>query len=281
MKNLDKRRKFRQAAFTLLGILFVGALFCLAVTFPTYYSILYDKNTLNKINYTDIKINTYETSYETFPEKIRSFAQAYTENGKIHAIRISGPENWMGKQELTAIANRELETIRNNSMTRAIQDEEIKLKEKKLSAFERYTIYQTQGEDDLQGISFWKLIYKMAKKTVTLYLDEEFHKIYYLDIMYKHKAVSKAATAYTPYDYDTLETSFYEWWEGLRHYYGIDTYELQNSKSSVYSWAAYDNFQGSLEFDGKYMISFYERFYDENKAKHWIMGMPIEEMIQF
>ena len=166
-------------------------------------------------------------------------------------------------------------------MTRAIQDEEIKLKEKKLSAFERYTIYQTQGEDDLQGISFWKLIYKMAKKTVTLYLDEEFHKIYYLDIMYKHKAVSKAATAYTPYDYDTLETSFYEWWEGLRHYYGIDTYELQNSKSSVYSWAAYDNFQGSLEFDGKYMISFYERFYDENKAKHWIMGMPIEEMIQF
>lgn len=164
MKNADKYQKLRQTAFTLLGILFVGALFCLAVAFPTYYGILYDKNTLNKVNYTDIKINTYETSYETFPEKIRSFARAYTENGKIRTIRINEPENMMSRRELTDIANRELETIKNNVMMDAIQNDNISLKTKKLSVFERYTIYGTQSEDDLQGISFWKLVYKKAKK---------------------------------------------------------------------------------------------------------------------
>lgn len=293
MRNTDKRQKLQQTAFTLLGILFVGALFCLAVAFPTYYGMIYDKNTLNKVNYTDIKINTYETSYETFPEKIHSFARVYSEEGIIHAIRISEPENWMSRQELTDIANRELRTIKNNDMMGAIQNEKITLKEKKLSVCERYTIYKTQNQDDLQGISFWKLTYKKAKKNITLYLDEEFHKIYYLDIEFKPQKYAKTTSETSAlsiynnsvykYDAESQNESFYQWWDGIRHYYGIDSYELQSNNYKVSSWTTIDPLEGIIEFDTQYSIRLYERWllYDKNGRKHWCMGIPMEEMIQF
>lgn len=289
MKNSDSRQKLRQIILTILGILLVAALFCLAIAFPTYYSMLYDKNTLNKLNYKDIVVNTYETSYETFPDKLRSFARVYGEEGKIHAIRIGKPEIWMDKQELTEIANRELEVMKNNGMLTSILSENIALKAKKLSVCERYTIYKTQSEDDLQGISFWKLVYKKPKKTITLYLDEEFHKVYYLDIMFKQKLDPKTSSTHgTSYSdsNNQIDTIFYDWWNGIYHYYGIDAYELQSSTNIVASWTMIQNLEGYIEFDGTHSIRLYETwFYSETKTdrlhKHWCMGMPIEGMIQF
>ena len=68
----------------------------------------------------------------------------------------------------------------------------------------------------------------------------------------------------------------------MRNYYGIDSYELQNNSGSVYSWSNIENFYGTIEFDEKYTILLYERWFDDkDKNRHFCMGMPIEEMIQF
>lgn len=104
--------------------------------------------------------------------------------------------------------------------------------------------------------------------------------------MYKQKGNPKKTSVHasTIYNYDAEHTasSFYEWWEGIRHYYGIDTYELQNTDNSVSSWTIFEQSQGFLEFDAKYIINLCEQWiYDENRNRHWCMGMLIEDMIQF
>ena len=47
--------------------------------------------------------------------------------------------------------------------------------------------------------------------------------------------------------------------------------------------ATIDPLEGIIEFDTQYSIRLYEKWllYDKNGRKHWCMGIPMEEMIQF
>lgn len=270
-KNNKKRsRKIRQILYPILGMLCVCSLFFLAVLFPNYYCRFYDNKTLHQIAVTENQIRTYETSYESFEEKLHAIARAYSGDETLRAVPINDLEFGPDQKELTAIANEELKKMKENS----ILDKKITLKEKMLTTAERYTIY---SEKDLLGFSCWLLVHKTKKRTITLYLDEEFHTIYFLNI--KNTALTEGAlynSSSTNYSYSwKSQKLFYSWWEGMLRYYNLDVNHLNLMTNN-------SKLHGTIEFKDSSQLPLYQQLhYDEYGNENWDMGIPIKKMIQF
>lgn len=285
MKSTNNLNK-RQILYTAWGIICVGVLLCSAFIFPTYYCMYSDRNTLNKVNYMDITINTYETAYSSIAEKIHALAQSVTLGNPLYAVQINEPGIEMSKEELTKIANAEFAKLYKYDILPC----QLKFKENRLVLRERYTFYETSETNELKGISCWKLVYDNSRRKVIFYLDEEYHKIYYLKIQQKKSTADAFAqevfqhysytiSQSTAADAKTGKTPFFDyWWNGILRYYDLEVYS-ENSTM----WKEMDGgFQGIIEFENKYQIGI-QKHYALNKDKTyiWEMGIPIEKMIQF
>lgn len=277
MKMINKK-KLWQTICTVLGILCVSILFLLAMIFPKYYCRFYDNNTLNKVTFTDSKVNTYEASYDSFPEKIHAIARARFGNNTLRAVPMNELGIEMNGSELTSIANRELKKLYQNH----VLEKKITLKKKRLTLSERYTIY---AQNNLKGISCWKLVYETAKRKITLYLDEEFHKIYFLEVHYKEPSAKDSSVSnnsdvisYDTYKYKRVSKYFFTWWSAILHYYNLDSY----SDTPVSFEPSRENFYGTVLFEYQYEIELFEHIsYDKYGNESFSMGIPITEMIQF
>ncbi len=278
--NKRNQKTGRQLFFTISGILCVCLLFLFALLFPKYYYQLYDNKTFNQIATTDIQLRTYETSYDSFEEKLHALAKAYMKSNNLRAVPIHDLEIGLNRNELTDIANEQLKQLKKYH----ILEQNMTLKEKKLKTWERYTIYSNQ---DLQGFSCWLLIYVTSKKEITLYLDEEFHKIFYLKIRDKsakeivnsdtatNAAYSSSVSYYPIIKHKMRQKQFYTWWDGMIQYYGLDSRDLRLLTEN-------EKLYGELEFgDSSHIILFQQWSFDETGREIYSMGIPIEKMIQF
>lgn len=285
MNNIHKNN-VRRILSTVCGILSIGVLLCTAILFPKYYCLFHDNNTLNKVVYTESHINTYETAYASFAEKLHALARANTIGSSLHAVPMKELGIKRSRKELTRIVNRELKKlyqyhVLTNKMT---------LQKKCMTLFERYTVYETNTENGLQGISLWKLTYENKTETVTLFLDEEYHKIYSLKIYSEKNKTSNysetsasvtSATEYT--DGDAYKKySWKWWWNGILLYYDLFSYS-QMVGQVIGETGTF----GTIEFEKPYQEMRYQMFLisdfisDESGRQCWILGSPLEQMIQF
>lgn len=276
IKNICRNR---QPLYTALGILCVILLFGLAVIFPKYYCRFYDNNTLNKVAFTDVNVDTYETSYDSFAEKLYAMAQAHEKNPPLRAVLMNELGMSLSAAELTNIANKEMKTLYR---IKALK-EKLTLKAKRLTLTERYTIY---GNNTLLGINCWKLTYETSKRKIILYLDEEFHKILFLQVSYTNSAIyatdgETSGSSAIDKMYSKLHSErFYTWWACMSHYYNLTAYSEKPVSCMTGSTIPYS----FLRFDNKYdLIVVNDRDYNEYRGDNsgWSMGIMLEKMIQF
>lgn len=275
MKKISKKQ-IGQIFRTAFGILCVGVMFCLALVFPGYYYQHYDNNTLNQVTYTDINVNTYEASYDSFGEKLRAIARVFSEKKGLQAVRMDEIGFEMSPADLTKIVNKELKKLNEYH----VLDHVVKLKRKHMILYERYILYGQSGEENFKGISFWKLVYNNKKRKMTFYLDEEFQKIYFLEYVQKDAKESKGGKQYTgvaTYDmYGEKTQMFYNWWDGIVDYYGLS---YQDKKLEFLSFE--EEMMGEIVFDKRYTLNLHNvQSYDE-EGPVWRMGLLMEKMIQF
>ncbi len=284
MKRMH-RAKLRQIIFTSCGIACVGIILCAAFAFPKYYCLFRDRNTLNKANYMDININTYETDYASFPEKIHALARANYEgnplqDAPLRAVQVNEPGVGMDQKELTDIVNDEFAKLYKEG----ILPQKIKANSKKMTLSQRYTIYEANSKKDFKGISCWKLVYASKKRIITLYLDEEYHKIYYLKI---HRLKKEPQDKFAAWNYSHFDKQSYSYssgyqdnfdacWNGLMRYYDLLLYSETSNQ-----WSDAPNLYGSVDFNDACSISIFENFDSSIPEYTWDVGLQMEEMIQF
>lgn len=280
---MKKKFHVRQTICTVLGILLVISLFGAAMIFPGYYSQLYDKKTLNHVSFTDFNVSTYETSYNSFVEKFHAMARAGYEPGELRAVRTNELEATVNRTNLTQTVNEEFQKLYELKLL----TKKIKPKEKRLVQCERYTIYETKGTEGMKGISVWKLVYENSKRKITIFLDEEYHKIYYMDIYYNQpQSVTdisgNESIGYSKVsDYDvpvgSYEKLMYYCWPLLVEYYDINSY----NEGSWGSWIEEEGNAAVLEFDEQYQIRFTGTLDTGGNFQRYHIGIPLEKMIQF
>lgn len=272
--------------YTALGVLCVAALFAAAMLFPEYYNRLYDQKTLDQATFTDVNISTYETSYDSFVEKLYALAKVQYEGNPLRAVRTSELELTMDKTSLTKIFRKELKKLKQAKVIGL----EKKPLAKNLARYERYTIYASNDDGGMKGISCWKLVYETSKKDITVYLDEEYHKIYYLKLRYKsYKDTDKTSEVSSggyadegkPVDiYDHAMSG--DWvkffWEGITQaYYEIYSYQ----DGTCNSWVTENGAWGVISFDNIYELGVMGELFREDGMLVYKFGIPVEEMIQF
>lgn len=270
----------RQILYTACGILCVSALLCTAILFPKYYCIFHDNNTWNKVVFTEIplEISTYEAAYASFAEKIHVLAQADFSKNSFHAVQTNELGIKMDKKELTKIANKEFKKLYHLH----VLESKIQFKAKKMTLCERYTIYGTSGQDTLKGISLYKLAFENKKRAVTLYLDEEYHKIYYLEKRYKDSTVSpnQRVLPYTASQSSTKDP--WIWWNGISRYFGLPSYsQLVSQELGKTGSLGILTFQKTNQEKQDQIVLFNEHYYDEAGQQFQIIGIALEQMIQF
>lgn len=262
-------RKIQPLIFTSLGILCVCFLFLGAIIFPKVYYRFYDSKMLNRITYTNVKSRTFETSYRSFEEKLCALAKAHTQKERLHAVPIHELPFEQDSKKLTEIANQQLKTMKSYH----ILPKKITLKKKNLTEFERYTIY---SDTDMQSFCCWMLVYITPKKKITLYIDEEFHKIYYLCVQNTTQIKSSSNTAIQYIDdissnMYSEQKAFFTWWHGMLRYYKLNASALSFSTDSK-------NLYGTIQFGDASYLSICDNWsHNENQS----MGIPIKKMIQF
>lgn len=210
---------------TVCGIVSIGLLLFAAIRFPDYYCSYTDKNSLNHMVTTDIQIQTYETAYTSFAEKIHALAQAMGTGANLSAVRMNNEADVSpGRKELTRIVRTEFKKMKEQMVIPTAY----KPKARNMTVCERYTIYATNQYDKMKGISCWKLEYESKHRKTTVYLDEEYHKIYQLNVLFKSYIDSEGAITFD--DLNNTEISklmskdIYLWWNGIINYYDLNTY---------------------------------------------------------
>ncbi len=276
-------RIIRRMLCTACGLLCVGALLYVAIRFPEYYCAYTDKDTLNNMVTTDIRIQTYETAYTSFAEKIHALTQARDSGVMLSAVRMNETEVNPSRKEMTKIVREEFKKMKENQMILTAY----KPKSKNMTICERYTIYGASERDSMKGISCWKVEYKSKKRSITLYLDEEYHKIYYFQLVQKlgqtdseKSVVSDAIDSGSIFD----QVDAYTWWDGVIRYYDLTTYQgFENAGVDVYDYKLrYGTAIGRIGFeDIAESLEVYRNIKDGYESNSLMMGLLLEKMIQF
>ncbi|MDE6566476.1 MAG: hypothetical protein K2K70_01945 [Lachnospiraceae bacterium] len=276
-------RILRRILSTACGLLCVGTLLYVAIRFPEYYCAYTDKDTLNNMVTTDIKIQTYETAYTSFAEKIHALTQARDSGNMLSAVRMNETEINPSRKEMTKIVREEFKKMKENQLILTAY----KPKAKNMKLCERYTIYVASEQDSMKGISCWKVEYKSKKRNITLYLDEEYHKIYYFQLVQKMGQTDDGKSAV--YDVtdsvsSASEIDPYVWWDGVMHYYDLITYQgFLNGGIEDYSYKfKYGALIGSIGFeDIDASLEIYRNIKYGYESNSLVMGLLLEKMIQF
>lgn len=233
---------------------------------------------------TDIQIQTYEAAYTSFAEKIYALSQAMANKANLSAVRMNNEaEVSPGRKELTRIVRAELAKLKLNNIIPTAY----KPKTKNMTVCERYTIYAANQYDNMKGISCWKLEYESKNRRTTVYLDEEYHKIYQLTILFKSNVGKDGEIIYdktTSEEVSRLSMSedAYFWWNGIIDYYDLNTYpgfsdygveDLGIDDSHSMGTIAFKDIMGTLS------ICRYVDSYTEGETLN--VGFYLNKMIQF
>jgi hypothetical protein len=269
--------------YTAFGVAGVIVLFAAAMWFPEYYSRLYDDQTLDQAEFTDINMSTYETSYDCFMGKLYAIAKVWNENAMLSAVRTDELELTMDKSQFAKIVRKEMKEL----FKLGLLQEQYKPRAKNLTRCERYTIYASGDASGMKGISCWKLVFERVKKSMTVYLDEEYHKIYYVEYWQKAEgekgdpivqdAYGKSSGSMRSYSVDEAELG-YGGWEGgsVNDYYDAAVFQDVPYASWVHSGSVW-----VMEFDGKYPINLIKQELFGESGSVYRFGLPMEKMIQF
>lgn len=265
--------------YTAIGVMCVVVLFAAAMWFPGYYSRLYDERTLDQAVFTDINMSTYETSYDCFMRKLYAIAKAWNQ-GTLSAVRTDELELSMDKGQLAKIARKEMKKLTNLGLMNTDQ----KLRSKNLTRCERYTIYASSDSSNMKGISCWKLVFENAKKSTTIFFDEEYHKIYYAeyarrreDSKHSGTTIGSAETGDFSDLYDGVGQDGAEpFAEGVVDYYDVASFVDIPCISYMQSGSVW-----MMEFDYKYQIGFIKGATYDETGYTYRFGLLVEKMIQF
>lgn len=278
-------RIIRRMLCTVCGLLCVGILLYVAIRFPEYYCSYTDKDTLNNMVTTDIQIHTYETAYTSFAEKIHALAQAMDSGAMLNAVRMNETEVNPGRKEMTKIVREELKKMKENWIIPTA----FKPKAKNMTLCERYTIYVANEHDSMKGISCWKVEYRSSKRNITLYLDEEYHKLYYFYIVQKIGQTDSGQSIINDNAQSVSgigKIDSYEWWNGMIHYYDLTSYQgFTDGGIDAYDYdykSIYGSVGGRIEFqDIMEPLCVYRTFQGDYESSSLMIGLLMEKMIQF
>lgn len=276
-------RVIRRMLCTACGLLCVGTLLYVAIRFPEYYCAYKDKDTLTNMVTTDIRIQTYETAYTSFAEKIHALTQARDSGVMLSAVRMNETEVNPSRKEMTKIVREEFKKMKENQMILTAY----KPKAKNMTLCERYTIYVASERDSMKGISCWKVEYKSKKRSIVLYLDEEYHKIYFFQLVQnKGQTDSGKSVVSAAMDggsiYDQIDS--YTWWDGVIRYYDLTTYQgFENNGIDDYEFKLrYGTAIGKIGFeDIAESLEIYRSIKSDYENNSLMMGLLLEKMIQF
>lgn len=261
--------------YTAIGVMCVVVLFAAAMWFPGYYSRLYDERTLDQAVFTDINMSTYETSYDCFMKKLYAIAKAWNQ-GTLSAVRTDELELSMDKGQLAKIARKEMKKLTNLGLMNTDQ----KLRSKNLTRCERYTIYASSDSSNMKGISCWKLVFENAKKSTTIFFDEEYHKIYYAEYAHRREnskhsgtTIGSAETGDFSDSYDGVGQDGAESFaEGVVDYYDVASFVDIPCISYMQSGSVW-----MMEFDYKYQIGFIKGATYDETGYTYRFGLPVEK----
>jgi len=173
----------KQVLFTMAGIFAVCLLFWLAMYFPVYYTSYSDKRILDKMEYIDVSYNAYKVTYASFQEKLKAIGQfANTGNG-INSVRVNDKDmiSGSGYKKINKIVAKEF----NELYKCGVVGKKYHMRAGHITSCEKYIMYPSGSKNDIKGITYIKVIYKTKKGKIEVYIDEEYHKIYELEMPYK------------------------------------------------------------------------------------------------
>lgn len=281
--------KTKQIVSTIIAISFTILLFLLAMFLPKYINAFLDEKTLNQISHRNISLKTYEISYDSFYEKLYAIAQCDKE--PLHVVPVQETVTKTERNKLTEIVQKEL-----NQMTQEnILSRKIPLKSSNLSSCETLTLYNSDDKKRLNGITYWKITYRQNKKTILLYLDEEYHKIYMLQITQKENTpsyFSMITPNYSDYYKDNItvdkthEQVFNQTYEEnymllgqLMSYYGLENNALISPSLNIDSFYSNILFSNSSTLEIGYQWELQKR--DNSTYISRSIGIHLEKMLQF
>ncbi len=177
-------KKTKQILFTITGIVFTIVLFLFAMYFPKYLNAFFDEKTLNNVTRRNLNLKTYEISYNSFYEKLHAIARCKKE--ELHVVAVQEAEAKKEKEKITKIIQREIDLLSQGSN---FMFRNITLKPSNFVSCETFTLYSSGDTERLKGITYWKILYKKKKETFLFYMDEEYHKIYALEVTRKESSI--------------------------------------------------------------------------------------------
>jgi len=177
-------KKRKQIFLTITGIAFTIFLFLFAMYFPRYLNAFFDEKTLNNVTRRNLNLKTYEISYDSFYEKLHAIARCKKE--ELHVVDVQKAEAKQEKEKITKIIQREIALLSQESN---IMFRNITLKPSNFVSCETFTLYSSGDTERLKGITYWKIMYRKKKETFLFYMDEEYHKIYALEVTRKENNI--------------------------------------------------------------------------------------------
>lgn len=263
----------RQILHTMAGISLAAFLFAAAMILPGYINAVIDKRILDHPVSRDINMEAYEISYSSFVEKLHAVARCnHDESIYIEPVRKKGQRMEEGK--ITKIAQKEM----NRLMERNPQWESVALKADQLVSWKSFTLYGSAEGKYISGFHFWKITYRQKGRRVTLYMDEEYHKIYTIQV---RRVYDMPKNGFTGVNAGIgLRENIYEWIAGAQRYYGLEHCRSHFNLDSLDSTWYYANvfFEDDTYL---YCGTQYEREWRKNKLIcRSEYGIQIEKMLQ-
>lgn len=172
-KKTDRKKQGLWVCFKTVQIFL---LFLCALLVPEIIASVYDSRTLEKAEYLNEEVKTFEVSFQTFEEKLDALARCSEDGTAIHAVKTEEAEQKLDDGELTDIVAEEFYRLAEYG----ILELDFTLTPEFLMSREMYSMYTMEQTDPVQGFYYWRLTYGDEEKQMTVYLDTEFHKIYFV-----------------------------------------------------------------------------------------------------
>lgn len=254
----------RQVISTAAGIILVCLLFTLAMVLPGYYTDYTDKKLLDKMEYINARYDAYEVSYTSFVEKIKAIGKITSDSNSYNSVKIN--DSSIEYKNINKIIRKEFNVLyRCGVLKRKIQ-----LRAGKISSCEKYMLYPSAGNNNIKGITFIKIVYKLKKGEIEVYIDEEYHKIYDFTIPYElYNPVEDKVTSIAK-DYDYAEEKpeyaepYYIFLESLFNYFNYNI----SGNTMVFKQSDIDSVYniGYIVFEDGTMVETGRWFYTELKG---------------
>lgn len=225
-----------------LGILIMVILIVAGVYIPKLYSIVYDKNSLNQIEYLQMDINTYKyNDTDSFQERLKGIA-SYTAasgaaDGGMNPIVLSVRDSYFDKDIIDNLQEQlnffyEMKLL---SVSEKISYEDILLM--KLCA-----VYPDSFiEAGTSGITYWNIELNYGESyKMTVNVDTESGKIYFLKMVTKDAVAEEGISSFK----DT------QIWKKFMHYYGIDESNVEISRDAIVLYVG-SNILECINYTGK------------------------------